>query len=207
MARKHAILLVIIVSVLLLVVAMLYYPGGSRIDKNSVGFDWKNNYFSNLFGKTALNGSNNPSRLWAIAGTFFLSISFALFFTEFSKRIPLKSSARVIKYFGIAAMISTFLAVTPYHDLMITISCTLVLISIFYISVYVFKSKLHFFKIVCILCLLALYSSIYVYYTGNFVEFLPIMQKVDFAMTIIWMLSLLYFTGVNDFKPVEKLSR
>jgi hypothetical protein len=37
-------------------VATLYYPGGSQYDKNSVGYDWKNNYLSYLFDAKAVNG-------------------------------------------------------------------------------------------------------------------------------------------------------
>lgn len=43
MLRQYSILLGIIISLLLLLVATLYYPGGSQYDKNSVGYDWKNN--------------------------------------------------------------------------------------------------------------------------------------------------------------------
>jgi hypothetical protein len=201
LAKKYPTLIGIIVAVSLLFIAVMVYPGGSRADKNSVGFDWKNNYISNLFGKTAINGSHNSSRVWAITGMLFLSITFALFFADFSKRIASKGAARVIKYFGIAAMISTFLVVTPYHDTMITIACTLTLVSMFYITVFVFKSNLHFFKIVSVIFLLVFYTAMYIYYSGNFVRLLPIMQKLDLIIVIIWMLSLQFFTDVNDFQP------
>lgn len=200
-AKKYSTLIGIIIAVSLLLIAIMVYPGGSHADKNSVGFDWKNNYISNLFGETAINGSDNSSRLWAIGGMLFLSISFALFFAGFSKRIASKSAARVIKYFGVAAMICTFLVVTPYHDTMITIACTLTLVSMFYITVFVFKSKLHLFKILCVICLFVFYSAMYIYYSGNFVQLLPIMQKLDLTVVIIWMLSLQFYTNANDFVP------
>jgi hypothetical protein len=199
-AKKYSTLIGIIIAVSLLLIATMVYPGGSRADKNSVGFDWQNNYISNLFGETAINGSHNSSRVWAISGMFFLSITFAIFFAGFSKRIALKSAARVIKYFGIAAMICTFLVVTPYHDTMVTIACTFTLVSIFYITVFVFKSKLRFFKILSFVCLLVFYTAMYIYYTGNFVQLLPIMQKLDLTILISWMLALQFLTDVNDFQ-------
>jgi len=174
-AKKYSTLIGIVIVLSLLSIAIIVYPGGSRAGKYSVGFDWKNNYISNLFGETAINGSHNSSRLWAISAMLFLSITFSIFFVAFSKRIASKSAARVIKYFGIAAMICTFLVVTPYHDTMITIACTLTLVSMFYITVFVFKSKLHFFKILSVVCLLVFYSAMYIYYTGNFIGLLPIM--------------------------------
>jgi len=60
-AKRYSTLFAIILAVSLLLIAIMVYPGGSRADKNSVGFDWKNNYVSNLFTETAINGSHNLS--------------------------------------------------------------------------------------------------------------------------------------------------
>ncbi|WP_295714628.1 hypothetical protein [Mucilaginibacter sp.] len=201
MLRKHSILIGIIISLLLLLVATLYYPGGSQHDKNSIGYDWKNNYLSNLFGEKAVNGLNNGSRIWAIFGMLFLSASFALFFIEISKKIPTKGAAKIVRYFGAGAMIFAFLAVTPYHDIMVTIACTMALVSMFYITVFVYKSRLLLFKIISTICLLAFYCSEYVYYTSSYLEVLPILQKLTLFITITWVLSLQYFTTIADFQP------
>jgi hypothetical protein len=203
MHRKHAILFGIAISIFLLLVATMHYPGGAQYDKNSTGYDWQNNYFSNLFSIRAINGLENPSRVWAIGGMFFFCFSSALFFIEFSKKISSKSAAVIIKYFGVGAMISTFLVVTPYHDTMINISTTLALISMFYIAVFVFKSKLHFFKILCVVCLIVFYSCIYMYYTQSYLEFLPLMQKISFVIAVIWILGLEYFTKRDDFQHIN----
>jgi len=200
MLKKHPVLIGIIISILFLFTATLYYPGGSQKDRNSIGYDWKNNYISNLFNETAVNGLKSGSRFWAAAGMFFLSFSFALFFIRFSKKIPLKGAARVIKYFGVASMVFAFLTITPYHDEMVTISGTLALVSIFYITVFVFKSKLQIFKILSVICLLVAYSCNYIYYTGRFLALLPVMQKLAVAILIIWMLGLEYFSHKEDFQ-------
>lgn len=184
----------------LLFIATQYYPGGSQHYKNSIGYDWKNNYLSNLFGEKAVNGSANPSRPWAIFGMLFLCVSFALFFIEFSKRIPVKGPSKIIRYCGVSAMLFAFLAVTPYHDIMVTISDTLALISMFYITVFVLKSKLQLLKVLSIACLLIFYCANYVYYTRTYLEILPILQKTTLALTITWVLSLQYFTTNIDFQ-------
>ena len=128
MLRKYLILFGIIISILLLLVATLYYPGGSQYDKNSIGYDWKNNYISNLFGEKGVNGSDSASRFWAIPGMLFLC------------------------------------------------------------------------EILSIVCLLIAYYANYVYYTRNYLEFLPILQKTALAITITWILSLQYFTTITDFQ-------
>lgn len=203
MLKKHAILLCIAISIGLLVVATLCYPGGSQVDKNSIGYNWANNYISNLFGEKAVNGAHNAARFWAVAGMIFLSASFALFFVEFSKRIPAKGPANVIKYVGASGMIFTFLIATPLHDTMVTISSTMFLVSMFYITIFVLKSKLHLFKFLCVVCLVIFYATLYMYGTG-LVEFLPIMQKVTFSTSIGLVLSLYYFTGKGDFEAALK---
>ncbi|MBX7153032.1 hypothetical protein K1X84_15500 [bacterium] len=203
MLKKHSILLGIVISLSLLWMATRSYPGGSQVDKTSIGYDWKNNYISNLFGEMAVNGADNTSRFWAIGGMIFLSASLALFFIEFSKKIPAKGAANVIKYSGVIAMVLTFLIATPLHDHMITVASTMTLISLFYITVFVFKSKLHLFKFLCTVCLLVFYCSLYLYYTGTFLKFLPIMQKITFASIIALVLGLEYFTGKEDFQNIK----
>lgn len=203
MLRKHSVLIGITLSVSLLFIAMMVYPGGSMFDKNSVGFDWTKNFISNLFGEKALNGSDNPARYWADAGMIFLAVSFAIFFMRFSEKIPQKSAANVIKYAGAGGMVFTFLVVTPLHDIMVTIASTLFLLSIFYITVFVLKSKLHFLKVLCIISLLIFYFTLYLYGSGNFV-YLPIMQKITFLSMIILVLLLDYFTTKKDFEHLKK---
>jgi len=201
MLKKHAVLLGILLSLSLLVIATLHYPGGSQIDKNSIGYSWRNNYISNLFAEKAVNGSANTSRFWAISGMIFLSASFALFFAEFSKRIPTKSAANLVKYVGELGMIFAFLIATSLHDIMVTISSTLFLISLFYITVFVFKSKLNWLKLSCTLGLITFYVTLYMYGSGS-LKYLPVMQKVNFATTIVLILSLHYFTRKEDFELV-----
>jgi len=202
MLKKHLALLCIIISGVLLVTATLRYPGGSQVDKASVGYDWKNNYISNLFGERAVNGAANSARFWAVGGMIFLSAGFALFFIYISKRIPAKGAANVIKYVGASGMIFTFLIATPLHDLMITIASTMFLISIFYITIFVFKSKLHLFKFLCVICLLIFYTTLYLYGTHT-IAILPVMQKITFATTIGLILGLQYFTRKEDFEPAK----
>jgi hypothetical protein len=150
-----------------------------------------------------MNGSDNPSRIWAGLGMIFLSMSFAVFFIGFSKRIPDRGASRIIKYLGAGGMICTFLIVTPLHDIMVTVASTLFLISIFYITVFVLKSRLHLFKILCISCLLIFYYTLYLYGSGNYNN-LPVMQKVTFASVILLVLGLEYFTRKEDFDFVKK---
>lgn len=199
MIKKHFVVIGLAVSMTFLLISTYYYPGGSQQDKNSLGFDWANNYLCNLFNEKAVNGAYNPARFLAIGGMFFLCISVALFFVRFSKKIPTKKEANIIQYSGIGAMSCAFLLVTPYHDLMTIFASTFGLLTIFYITVFTFKSKLTFFKYLSVVCLVILYLNNYIYYTQNGLRWLPILQKVSLLSIIIWLLGLEYVATKEDF--------
>jgi len=76
----------------------------------------------------------------------------------------------------------------------------------FYSAVFVFKSRLHFFGILSVVCLLVAYSCNYVYYTRSYVEYLPVLQQVALAITIIWILSLQHLTTIANFQLKEDVA-
>jgi hypothetical protein len=204
MLKKYAILLSIAAAITLIFIATLHYPGGEQFNKNSVGFSWTKNYLSNLFNQQAVNGANNPGRPWVIAGVFFLSLSMAIFFYRASKKIPVKSAAGIIKYAGVGAMVVAPFAVTRYHDIVITIAGTGALISMFYITVFIFKSKLVGFKIFSVICLLVFYACNTLYYTSTRLDLLPIVQKICLLTILSWMVCLEHFTNAADFESSRK---
>lgn len=176
-------------SVIFILLAASVYPGGSILDKDSVGFDWSKNFFSNLFLTNALNGIANPSRVWALIGMVFNSIGYGLFFIHTSRKVTQKHSELILKSIGVVNMFFTFLIATPLHDIMVTVSSTLTMIGLFYITVSILKTKLHWLKFFCIGSLLIFYSTLYLYGAGD------------------WgLLAIEYFTRSEDFqqnKPNE----
>ncbi len=203
MLQKNWVLLGILAAILLMFVATIYYPGGSQNDVNSIGFNWQHNYFSNLFSPKAVNGLDNSAQPWAITGVLFLTISLCVFFIRFSNKISSKNEANIIKYAGLAAMTAMFFVVTPLHDLMVRISCVFSMLTYFYITVFVFKSKLIFLKIWSALCLTTLYATAFIYFTSSYLEILPVMQKIGFLVNVIWFLCLEYFTTKADFEHIK----
>lgn len=203
MVKKYSVLIGVLVSLVFFSIAIAIYPGGTYEDKNSIGFDWTKNYFSNLFEPKALNGSLNRSMIWAYIGMFFYAISCTLFFVSTSKKIPNYNAAIILKYTGILTMPFTFLIITPFHNLMLTISSVLFWTCIVMITVFVLKTRLYFFKIYCILCILIFYYALYIHLSSNW-DVLPIVQKVNTITTIALILGLEYFTSKEDFVPIKK---
>lgn len=202
MIKKHLVLICLVISMNLMVMATLVYPGGSLLDKNSTGFQWSTNFISNLFGAKAINGLENTSRIWALIGMVFHSVGYGIFFINMSKKISAKHAATILKLIGAANILFTFLIATPLHDLMVTISSTLFLIGLFYITVFILKTKLHLFKFSCIICLLTFYFTLYLYGSGNW-GLLAIMQKISFISSMLLVLGLEYYTKQDDFKQIK----
>jgi len=199
--KKYSVLICLIISVILLVIASLLYPGGSLLDKNSVGFDWSKNFVSNLFAEKAINGLENPGRIWAIIGMAFHSVGYGIFFITMSKKIPLRQWAKVLKFIGVANLLFIFLIATPFHDLG-TISIILTLLGLFIITIFILKSKRHFLKFCCIICLLTFYCFFTLFGFG-YLGLAIIMQKIYNVSSLLLVLGLEYFTNYEDFIPIK----
>ncbi|HMP92289.1 MAG TPA: hypothetical protein PKD90_05415 [Phnomibacter sp.] len=197
--KKHAVLLCIGLSVLFLLIASIYYPGGNILNKEAVGFDWSKNFFSNLFLERALNGAVNPARIWALIGMVFNSLGYGLFFFHTSQKIPHKHSAAILKYIGVINMLFTFLIATRLHDIMVTVASTLTMLGLFYITVFILKTKLHWLKAFCIISLLLFYTTLFLYGVGNW-GLLAVMQKVSFLCFMLLILAIEYGTQPWHFK-------
>lgn len=201
MIKKYSVLISLVLSVMLLVIAALVYPGGSLFDKNSTGFYWSKNFISNLFEAKALNGSENPGRIWAIIGMAFHSMGYGMFFINMSKKISSRQWANILKFIGAANLIFIFLIATPLHDVGV-ISIILTLFGLFTITVFILKSKLHLLKICCIICLLT-YYGFFSFFGLGYLSWAVIMQKVYIISSMLLVLGLEYFTKYEDFIQIK----
>lgn len=201
MIKKYAVLICMATSVLFIVIATLAYPGGSVLDKNSVGFDWSKNFLSNLFATKAINGSENPGWIWALIGMAFHSVGYGIFFIDMSKKISSRPWATSLKWIGAINIVLIFLIATPLHDLGV-LSIILTLIGLFTITVFILKSKFHLLKICCILCLLTYYCFFFLFGLG-YLGLAVIMQKVYSISSMLLVLGLEYFTNYEGFTPLK----
>ena len=201
MVKKYSVLICLVISVILIVIASLVYPGGSLLDKNAVGFGWSKNFISNLFASKAINGAENPARIWAIIGMAFQSVGYGIFFINMSKKIPSRQWANILKFIGATNMLLIFLIATPLHDLG-TISIILTLLGLFTITVFILKSKLHLLKFCCIICLLTFYCFFSLFGFG-YLGLAVIMQKVYNLSSMLLVLGLEYFTRYEDFIQIK----
>ena len=201
MIKKYSVLICVVTSVILIVIATLAYPGGSLLDKNSIGFNWSKNFLSNLFAAKAINNSENPGRIWAIIGMAFHSVGYGFFFINMSKKIPSRQWANILKFIGALNIILIFLIATPLHDVGV-ISIVLTLTGLFTITLIILKSKLHLLKFCCIICLLTYYCFFSVFGFG-YLGLAVIMQKVYIISSMLLVLGLEYFTSYEDLIQIK----
>jgi hypothetical protein len=204
--KKHSVLIGVVISSLLMIIAISVYPGGSMANEYSIGFDWTKNFISNLFGARALNGSENPSRIWAYAGMFLLPCSYAIFFINMSKKIPEKNAGYILRYGGIANVFFTFLTVTGLHDIMLILSTSVFWTCLIVTSVFILKTRLHLLKLFCVITILVFYYSVYLWAISDW-DLLPITQKINFISSTLLILGLEYFTREEDFAHIKPKTR
>jgi hypothetical protein len=202
MVKNYSVLICVTISIIMIFLAALLYPGGSLLNKDSVGFDWSKNFISNLFATKAINGLENPGRIWAIIGMAFHSVAYGIFFIHMSKKMPSRHAATVLKFVGATNIVFNFLIATALHDLVVLISIVLTLIGLFTITGYILQTKLHLLKCCCIICLLTYYCFFSLFGLG-YLALAAIMQKVYSLSSMLLVVGLEYFTRLEDFSPIN----
>jgi hypothetical protein len=155
--------------------------------------------------ENGMNGQINPARTYAITAMVILCISLALFFVQFAQKFAQNRFWKLaIKIFGILTMAFAILIFTKYHDLMTTISSIFGAFVVIGIIWEVYRSNLNLFKIGGIVCVILLGLNNYIYYSENGIEYLPLIQKITFAIVLIWIIGLNYKLNVTCYNNVYK---
>ncbi|POY39301.1 hypothetical protein C3K47_02045 [Solitalea longa] len=181
-----------ILFVVLYVVATLFYPGGSQVDKSSIGFSWINNYWCNLLNENAINGRHNPAKPIAMTGMFVLCLTLTNFWFLFSRHINIGKSIRlVIQISGAIAMtIAFFLFTNINHDIVTNLASTFGFIATVGTFIGLYKTKWYGLFAFGLLNILLIGLNNYLYYNNGLIIYLPIVQKISFATFLIWVCSI-----------------
>lgn len=179
----------VVLFVVLYFIATLLYPGGSQIDKKSVGFSWINNYWCNLLNEDAINGLHNSAKPVAITAMFILCLTLSLFWLLFPRHALLKKKLRlIIQICGTVAMvIGLFLFTNINHDLIINLASAFGVIATIATFVGLYKIKSYTLFALGILNIVFVALNNYFYYTKDLIIYLPLLQKITFASFLIWI--------------------
>jgi hypothetical protein len=181
-----------VLYIILYIVATLLYPGGSQVDKSSIGFSWTNNYWCNLLNENAMNGQHNPAKPVAMTGMFILCLTLAFFWFLFPKHINVGRPARlVIRISGILAMaIAFFLFTNIDHDLITDLASFFGLIATVGTFIGLYKTGWYGLFAFGLLNVLLVGLNNYLYYNKGLIIYLPIIQKISFATFLAWICSI-----------------
>ncbi len=178
--------------VMLYFVATIFYPGGSQVDKNAVGFSWLNNYWCNLLNDNAINGQPNTAKPIAIAGMIILCVTLSLFWLLFPLYINMGKKYKIaIQTSGLLSMGAASLLFTNFnHDLITNLASLFGLLAT--IGVYIGLYKLQWYRLFAfgLMNILLVALNNYVYYNQELIVYLPIIQKISFATFLIWICSI-----------------
>lgn len=181
-----------IIFVVLYIVATLFYPGGSQIDENSIGFSWTNNYWCNLLNDSAINGQHNPAKPIAMIGMFVLCLTLVFYWFLFPRHINMGKVAKLaIQISGTLSMIFAFFLFTSInHDLLTNLASIFGLIAIVGTFIGLYKTKWYALFAFGLLNILLVGLNNYVYYNKELISYLPVIQKISFATFLVWICSI-----------------
>lgn len=168
--------------------ATRYYPGGTQEDPTSIGFDWVRNYWCELLAKNAKNGADNPARAIALPSMFLLCAAIGIFWVQIFKKFAFP--ARFRYSFQIAGLLSMCFAgfiFTEAHDLLINISGGFGIYALIGVLIGLYQTRM--FKLLAFggFALLLTLANTYIYYTGQGLFCLALLQKISFVWVLVWI--------------------
>lgn len=195
----------IVIFFMLYLLAAWYYPGGSQADQRSVGFSWTHNYWCNLLDKKAINGAQNISRPFALAGMLALLMSLSVFFyivpnySDINARLK-----RMIGFSGIASIITILFLEVGSHDLILNIAGVFGFIAFGGIVYIMLRRKWYGLALTGFINLFLVAINNLLYYNPDWIHFLPTVQKITFLSFLVWISSIclkVYRLGKPDKLP------
>ena len=173
---------------LLYLLAACQYPGGSNADRVAVGFSWQNNYWCDLLGDVGKNGAVNAGRPIAVIAMLVLCGSLSVFWWS----VPYLYSAqtryvRLSQWAGVLSMFVVSFIGTPYHDIVMNIAGCFGLVALIATFLGLYRSRLFALIAFGVFCMLLILLNNYVYYSHQFIVYLPVIQKVTFVLFLLWI--------------------
>ncbi len=171
-------------------IAAAHYPGGSNAHLHAIGFSWADNYWCELLGENAKNGVRNLARPYAMIGMVILSVSVSVFWWNIPKMVYEKSRLirSVMRYCGMLSMLFSALIFTNWHDGIIYAAVITGAVSFTLLFYELFRNKRDFLSYFGVVCLGFIFMNCIMYITNFGIEFLPLIQKITFGITLIWII-------------------
>jgi hypothetical protein len=180
------------------VVAAGLYPGGSWNDPGQVGFSWRHNYLCDLLDTRAVNGMLNTGRYWARVSLAFLCLGLIVLWYHLP--ILTKGPAwfrHLLRYSGMAALGAMVFLRADNHDLTVRIAGLFGLVALSFLLLGLWKKGHKLFVLLGAWCLGMFLVNYTIYETGDFVYWLPLIQKITFLSFMAWFVWMAMFLRRN----------
>lgn len=171
--------------------AMQHYPGGTYSQPASMGFQWLDNYWCDLYALKTFSGETNPARPWAILATGFLAVGFILSWICIPSLFSISRWRTVfIALPGIAGMALTIFLFSPWHDLIIPVAGGLLGLSLLATVPPLYRHGYNKYSLWGWFSLLTGTVTFVVYETGLMLESLPFLQKMSMFIFTAWIVGM-----------------
>ncbi len=133
-------------------------------------------------------GYKNDARLIAVIGHTFLFIGMTIFFYILPSIFRRNNiNTKIFQSLGMLSMFLFLFLSTGYHDEFVVVAGSLATISAIPLMIEYAKSSFSYHKFLAILCLLMSIVVFIIYQSKIGIDYLPVFQKVVFAMDSIWV--------------------
>ena len=174
-------LLGVLASAVLFVLAATRFPGG---------YDWAHHYISMLLRPIGPDALDNPARPLGVTAMGVLCLSVGAVFLRISRRAERRFHQVTLQIAGPASMVYAFLAVTPLHDLMVTISVAFFLAAMSSALHLMAVERRYRMLVTGSLCLATMVVTAVMYYGDVLTGWMAIAQKLTFLSCVGWLLVL-----------------
>lgn len=176
-----------IIFIMLYLAAAWVYPGGSEMDPTSPSFSFAHNYWCDLLQRRAENGMPNHARVIAISAMVILCASIVVFWWAlpvlFQTGSPVKMLVRIS---GMLSMLILAFLRGNTHDEVINGSVALGSITMLFTFYSLYRSGMRAYAWFGIICLLLSLLNGYIYYSGQWFNYLALVQKITFISFLTW---------------------
>lgn len=153
-------------------VSALLYPNG---------FIWTEHYWCDML-------SANEVRIIAISGHFVLCLSLGLFFYRFALKLALSPKwKKIILNSGFLSVTSAFFIFTEWHDFFISFSSITGIPALLGIGLALRQNQVRHLLTVGVFCGSLFVLNNLVYYAGQGINYLPLLQKITIVSVLYWV--------------------
>jgi hypothetical protein len=178
----------VVLFFVLYAIAALLYPGGSYEDRHAPGFSLVHNYFCDLLDPVALNGVANPGRGIGLVAMALIVPTLGFFWHSVVVLYPhQRTLGLTTRIAGSISAAATLLLLTPFHDSAVEIGGGFGLVAFFAVLAALPRAKHGILFLGGVAAMLVSAACFFIWRTGMGLPALASLQKLAFALFLVWV--------------------